>query len=113
MFDLFRSRDKLVRYMLGGLLVIVAASMVTYLIPGFATNTGTPSATVFEVGDHNYTVQDVQQGFQRLVQGQHSIKSSEETGDVMLGELLDSEWRHAAERDDALVVRPDLGQGGG
>src|SRR5271167_4443510 len=71
MFDLFRSRDKLVRYMLGGLLLVVAASMVTYLIPGFNTNTGTPAATVFEVGDQKFTVQDVQQGFQRLVQGQH------------------------------------------
>jgi peptidyl-prolyl cis-trans isomerase D len=86
MFDLFRSRDKLVRYMLGGILVVVAASMITYLIPGFNTNTGTAAPTVFEVGDHKYTVQDVQQGFQRLVQGQHMTP---ETADIYFPQFVD------------------------
>jgi peptidyl-prolyl cis-trans isomerase D len=87
MFDLFRSRDKLVRYMLGGLLLVVAASMVTYLIPGFNTNTGTPAATVFEIGATKYTVQDVQQGFQRLIQGQHMTPDN---ADVYFPQFVDT-----------------------
>ncbi|MDQ6662890.1 MAG: peptidylprolyl isomerase [Acidobacteriota bacterium] len=52
MFDLFRSRDKAVRILLGAILVIVALSMVTYLIPGggMGAASGNPDNLVAEVG---------------------------------------------------------------
>src|SRR5579862_5654369 len=47
MFNLFHSSAKLTKYLLGGLLLIVAASMVTYLIP----NTGLTASS--DNGDDN------------------------------------------------------------
>ena len=65
MFDLFRSRDKAVRILLGALLVLVGLSMLTYLIPSY--NTGGPVSSdtvVAKVGDIDVTQLDVQ----RIVQ---------------------------------------------
>jgi len=44
MFDLFRSRDKMVKIFLSALLLIVALSMLTYLIPSFDTGASTSTA---------------------------------------------------------------------
>jgi peptidyl-prolyl cis-trans isomerase D len=66
MFDLFRSRDKMVRILLGALLLIVALSMLTYLIPTYDTGTSDASGQVVaEVGKEVITVPDVQ----KLIQG--------------------------------------------
>jgi peptidyl-prolyl cis-trans isomerase D len=70
MFDLFRSRQKAVRYMLIGLLSVVALSMVTYLIPGFGapTKSGTENdGTLAEIGNSKVTAQDVVNAIQPLV----------------------------------------------
>src|SRR5690242_2947562 len=65
MFDLFRSRDKAVRILLGALLVLVALSMLTYLIPTYDTGTGSPDGQVVaEVGKDVITVPDVQRVIQ-------------------------------------------------
>src|SRR5215468_11071451 len=65
MFDLFRSREKAVRIMLGGLLLVVAISMLTYLIPNYNTGGGTGNEMVVaEVGKETITLPEVQ----RLVQ---------------------------------------------
>jgi peptidyl-prolyl cis-trans isomerase D len=65
MFDLFRSRDKAVRILLGALLVLVGLSMLTYLVPNYNPGGATSSDTVLaQVGDIPITQLDVQ----RIVQ---------------------------------------------
>jgi peptidyl-prolyl cis-trans isomerase D len=65
MFDLFRSRDKAVRILLGGLLLLVAFSMLTYLIPTYDTGAaGGTGQVIAEVGKDQIMLQDVQ----RLIQ---------------------------------------------
>ena len=70
MFNLFRSQKQAVKIFLGGLLMIVAVSMVITLIPG-DWNTGVnPNDTVLaEVGDLEVTIQDVQAGLRDYSQG--------------------------------------------
>src|SRR5947209_6490859 len=61
MFDLFRSREKTVRIMLGGLLLVVAVSMLTYLIPNYNTGAGPGSEMVIaEIGKDTITLAEVQ-----------------------------------------------------
>jgi len=61
MFDLFRSRDKVVRIMLGGLLLLVALSMLTYLVPSYNMGGGGSDQVVAEIGKDAITVPEVQQ----------------------------------------------------
>ena len=53
MFDLFRSREKSVKILLGVLLMLVAASMLIYFIPGFggSGNIGEGDNIVATVGE--------------------------------------------------------------
>src|SRR5271154_2003778 len=71
MFDLFRSREKSVRILLGALLLIVALSMLAYLVPGgTGTSSGTSSANVVaEIGDQTVTVQDIDRSLNSIKQG--------------------------------------------
>jgi peptidyl-prolyl cis-trans isomerase D len=60
MFDLFRSRDKAVRVLLGGLLGLVALSMLVYLIPGAGLPAGDRNDQVIaEIGKDVVTIHDV------------------------------------------------------
>ena len=70
MFNLFHSSAKLTKYLLGGLLLIVAASMVTYLIP----NTGLTASSdngvdnvLAEVGGGTITADQAKTTITRLV----------------------------------------------
>ena len=68
MFDLFRSRDKLVRFFLGALLVVVALSMLTYLIPSYGSGSGTDTV-VAEIGKEPLTQFEVQRTLQSQLRG--------------------------------------------
>ncbi|MBV8070433.1 MAG: peptidylprolyl isomerase, partial [Acidobacteriaceae bacterium] len=74
MFDLFRSRERSVRLLLGALLVLVAASMLVYLIPG---GLGGPNVSgqnvVAAVGSDKITAVDVQRAIQRVSRGQNNL----------------------------------------
>jgi len=71
MFDLFRSRDKAVRLLLGALLVMVGISMLTYLVPSYNTGAGGgPSDTVVaQVAGEAITQLDVQRAVQIAMRG--------------------------------------------
>jgi peptidyl-prolyl cis-trans isomerase D len=66
MFDLFRSRAKAVRILLGVLLGMVALSMLVYLIPGAGTPTGDRNdQIVAEIGKDVLTLHDVELAVQQ------------------------------------------------
>ncbi len=73
MFDLFRSRAKAVRIMLGAMLGIIALSMLVYLIPGTGmTTTAADSGdqVVAQIGGSDVTVGDIQQQLKNRLQNQ-------------------------------------------
>ncbi len=75
MFDLFRSREKSVRILLGVLLGLVALSMLVYLIPGAAPMGGGSSNqnVIASVGDESITAMDVQRAVQNITRGQQNL----------------------------------------
>jgi peptidyl-prolyl cis-trans isomerase D len=77
MFDLFRSREKSVRILLGVLLGLVALSMLVYLIPGGpGTTTGGGQDVIASVGDDRITTIDVQRAIQNVTRGQPNVPRS-------------------------------------
>jgi peptidyl-prolyl cis-trans isomerase D len=69
MFDLFRSRDKTVRFMLSGLLLVVALSMVTYLIPSYGSGDRGPDTVIAQIGKETVTQRDAQLAIQNILHG--------------------------------------------
>jgi peptidyl-prolyl cis-trans isomerase D len=70
MFDLFRSREKSVRILLGALLLLVALSMLTYLVPSYNTGSSASDTIVAEIGkDDAITLQEVQTLIRNTVRG--------------------------------------------
>jgi peptidyl-prolyl cis-trans isomerase D len=69
MFDLFRSRDKAVRILLGALLLLVALSMLTYLIPSYNTGNGPSDTVLAEVDGDPVTTLELQRVVNNAVRG--------------------------------------------
>jgi len=87
MFDLFRSRAKAVRIMLGAMLTIVALSMLVYLIPGAGTPVGNVNDQVIaEIGKEPVTVQQIDMQIRNLLQG---AKVPPEMADSYVPQLID------------------------
>jgi len=70
MFNLFRSRAKATKILLGGLLTMVAASMLVYLtqIPGLTTSASTDDQVVAEIGKSQVSVAEVEQSLRNELQ---------------------------------------------
>ena len=89
MFNLFRSGAKFTKYLLGGLLLIVAASMVTYLIPNTGLTASSDSGVdnvLAEVGGSTITADQVKAAITRLVTNGQLPRDS---ADVYLPQLID------------------------
>ena len=110
MFDLFRSRAKAVRYLLGGLLLLVAASMVITLIPGYGTGGGSQDQIVVEIGRDAVTVQEVRQRLQMALRHRQVPKEMMQMyAEQMLGELINERvMAYEAERLGFEVTPDDM-----
>jgi peptidyl-prolyl cis-trans isomerase D len=73
MFNLFRSRDKAVRILLGAILLVVCLSMVTYLIPnqGQAGFSAGDENVLAKVGDQKITTMAALQAITNAMQGRN------------------------------------------
>lgn len=70
MFDLFRSRTKTVRYILGALLLLVAVMLVVTLIPGVGVPSRVDAQVVAEIGGEALSYFDVQRAVQAQLRAQ-------------------------------------------
>jgi peptidyl-prolyl cis-trans isomerase D len=71
MFDLFRSRDRAVRILLGAMGGLLALSMLTYLIPSYNTGASAGDNVVAEVGGDAITLPEVQRLVQNTMRGKN------------------------------------------
>ena len=101
MFNLFRSRDKAVRIVLGGILTLIAVTMVITLIPGFGTTSGssnTDDPVLAEVAGEKLTASQVQRDFNLVMQNNQISAQMQE---VYFPQYLDSIVHQKAARYQA------------
>ncbi|HTC90426.1 MAG TPA: SurA N-terminal domain-containing protein, partial [Bryobacteraceae bacterium] len=88
MFDLFRSRAKAVRIVLGAMLGVVSLSMLVYLIPGTGISAADSNSdqVVAEIGKSTVTVGEVQQQLKNVLQNR---QLSPEFASTYIPQLVD------------------------
>lgn len=89
MFNLFRSRQKAIRYFLGAILVVICLSMVITLIPGFGSTSGSSSVdpTIATIGGTKLLSSEVTSTAQRIFRA-NQIPA--EMAEVYLPQFIDS-----------------------
>jgi peptidyl-prolyl cis-trans isomerase D len=92
MFDLFRSRQKTMRYVMGILLGLVALSMVITLVPSYGTSySGKDPTLLAEIGDQRVTAMEVRQVLQREMRANSFPKGMEQVYVPMLVQQMVAE----------------------
>jgi peptidyl-prolyl cis-trans isomerase D len=66
MFDLFRNRERTKKIMMGGILLMVSASMLLYLVPNYNTGSGSDDQVLAQIGGDQITETEAR----RLIQNQ-------------------------------------------
>jgi peptidyl-prolyl cis-trans isomerase D len=69
MFDLFRNRERLVRIFLIALMLVLAASMLTYLVPSYNNGTTSSDMVIAEIGNDAITLAETQRLIQSTIRG--------------------------------------------
>lgn len=69
MFDLFNSQ-KAKKYVMGGILVLVSASMLLYLVPNYNTGSGSSDVIVAKIGSTEITEAEARRSIQTQTRGQ-------------------------------------------
>ena len=89
MFNLFRSRQKAIRYFLGAILVVICLSMVITLIPGFGSTSGSNSddPPIAVIGGTTLPSSEVMVTAQRIFRGN---QIPPEMAEVYLPQFIDS-----------------------
>src|SRR5271154_1007954 len=87
MFDMFRSRAKATRVLLGAMLGILALSMLVYLIPGAGSSlSGDSDQVVAEIGKEPVTVQQIDGQIRNQLQ---NAKIPPEMAPIYIPQLID------------------------
>jgi peptidyl-prolyl cis-trans isomerase D len=112
MFDLFRSRDKMVRFFLGALLVLVSLSMLTYLIPSYGSGDSASDIVVAEIGEETLTLPEVQRNLQLTLRNQQIPPQvlPHYVPQVIEGMITERAMAYQAERLGLKVSEQDVAQ---